>query len=143
MSAVSIGVFAQDYVTQYTYDARGRLIKAANSSADEVYYTLDDAGNRLNVSDSPYQPTLPVITSFTGPSSVSYSGKAITLIWASTDTTHCTLVESGSSANPPNLSSSGSKSVNIYETTAYTLTCYDAVTSDSKAKFIRVTSDRN
>lgn len=135
--------YAQDNVTQYKYDARGRLVQVTDNAGTEVHYTLDDAGNRTNVSDTPYTPppaTPPVVTSFTGPSTVSRSGALATLSWVSTNATHCALAEFGDYSNNPNLPTTGSISIRIYEDTAFTITCYFGESSDSKGKLIRIAS---
>ena len=129
---------AQDYVTQFKYDARGRLIKVSDNASKEVYYELDDAGNRLSVSDSPPQPTLPIITSFYSPSSVSSVGASITVSWGSTDTTHCELT--AGSTTYSNLPTTGSQSIKIYQNTGVTLTCFNGGNSDTEGKLVRLVS---
>ena len=143
---------AQDHVSKYTYDARGRLVKVTDGSENQVNYTLDDAGNRLNVSGSstpvtpdpvapvpviPAPVTLPIITTFNSPSSVNRAGAWITISWTSTNTSHCALAEFGDYSSYPSLSTSGTQSIRIYEDTAITLTCYKGSNSDSKAQLIR------
>ena len=138
---------AQNHVSKYTYDARGRLIKVTDGSENQVNYTLDDAGNRLNVSGgstptppdpvTPAPVLLPIITTFNSPSSVNRSGAWITISWTSTNTTHCALAEFGDYSSYPSLSTSGTQSIRIYEDTAITLTCYKGSNSDSKAQLIR------
>ena len=134
--------FAQDNVTQYKYDARGRLVKVTDNAGAEIYYALDYAGNRTNVSDTPYNPptTPPIVTSFTGPSTVNSSGTFVTLSWSSTDTMYCALAKFGDYSSNPNLPTSGSTAIRIYEDTAVTITCYYGELSDSKGKLIRVES---
>jgi YD repeat-containing protein len=143
LSIYGNNIHAQDYVTEFKYDARGRLVKVSDDGVNEIYYTLDDAGNRINVSDTPYTPpsaTPPEVTSFTGPSTVSRSGTWVTLRWSSTGTTHCALAEFGDYTNNPNLPTSGSTSIRINEDTAMTITCYNGSDSDSMGKLIRVDS---
>lgn len=129
-------VHAQDYVTKFQYDARGRLVKVSDGGTNEIYYNLDDAGNRLDVSDSPSQPILPIITSFSCPSTVNSSGASITVTWLSTDTTHCTLI--GSNINHSNLPTSGSQSIRIFHDTSVILTCLNGGDSDTQGKLVRL-----
>jgi len=129
-------VQATDPVIKYEYDARGRLVKVSNNLDEELYYTLDAVGNRIEVSDTPPQLANPQITNFTGPSSVSSAGSPATLTWVSTDTTHCLLEED--QASYADLASSGTKTIQIYTSTGVTLTCYNGDLSVSKGKFIRL-----
>jgi YD repeat-containing protein len=129
---------AQDYINLYKYDARGRLVSVTDSSSKEIKYAYDDAGNRIAAADETQSLTLePTITSFTGPSSV-LSGASVTLSWTSTSTSYCGLYSD--SFSYPNLSASGSKSFNVYQNTAVTLTCYKNDVTVSQGKLIRTTS---
>lgn len=132
---VSSGVvYDADTVTQYQYDPRGRLIQVSDSSAREINYTYDEAGNRVTVADE--TAGAPVITSFTGPMSVSTAGASVTLSWTSTGTRFCELIspEVGDTLNLP---VNGSKSIGIYQDTGVTLKCYNGTQYDSAGKLIR------
>jgi hypothetical protein len=50
---------ARAETVQYTYDALGRMVTVTYSSGAVVTYTYDDAGNRLEVVQTPPPPPPP------------------------------------------------------------------------------------
>jgi YD repeat-containing protein len=140
--AISNNVLAYaDSVTQYQYDARGRLVKVSDNASKEINYTYDDAGNRIKVTDVSSAPAPdPVITSFVAPNTVPSVGAYATITWASTGASYCSLAIFGDSSSYPNLATSGSQSIRIYEDTGVTITCFSATKSASAGKIIRIAS---
>ena len=130
-----------DSVTQYQYDSRGRLVRVSDNANKEVNYTYDDAGNRVKVTDVSAVPAPdPVITSFVAPNTVPNVGAYATISWASTGASYCALAIFGDSSSYPNLPTSGSRSIQIFEDTGVTITCYSATKSASAGKLIRTAS---
>lgn len=144
-AVVSLPAASQEYVTQYKYDARGRLVEVKDNDGKIVSYALDDAGNRTSVQNSDTPSTPPVeesqlITSFTGPRLVEKAGQIITLSWTSENTSHCSLPNSGSVslASSSSLPSNGSKSFKIYQDTSFVLTCYGLGKEDTAGITVRL-----
>ncbi len=133
---------AQDLVNVYSYDARGRLVKAADQAGRVVEYQLDAAGNRVAVFDQTAETLTPVITSFVAPSTIA-SGAFATITWKSSHTTYCALAIFGDYSQYPNLPVNGSASVRISENTAVKITCYLSNLSVSASKIIRLSSGVN
>lgn len=130
---------ATDKVTQFKYDARGRLIQAADDAGREVNYTYDDAGNRVSVFDETAAQILePVIHSFNAPSTVKSPGSYATISWGATDAVYCALALFDDYSTYPNLPTSGAQSIQIHSNTAVTLTCFNGPKSDSQGKLIRI-----
>ncbi|MDZ7871130.1 MAG: hypothetical protein U5L02_18345 [Rheinheimera sp.] len=104
-----------DPVTLYEYDARGRMIKVNDNLSKSSTYVLDNANNRLSVSDQTAPVLAPKITSFAAPASVNNAGDSALISWTSTDTTHCAIKIFGDYSTYPNLPKNGSVNVTIYE----------------------------
>ncbi|MEX1222719.1 MAG: RHS repeat domain-containing protein [Idiomarina sp.] len=131
--------YAQNASTDYIYDARGRLIKVDNASG-EVNYNYDDAGNRTSVTATSTPPSgggggggTPTIDSFSDPRMV-MSGRSFSVSWQSSNTTTCEIsVSAADGTSPmmtmssvttyPNLATSGSRSLTLYQTSNVMLTC--------------------
>jgi hypothetical protein len=128
-----------DPVTQYEYDARGRLVKVHDNKGVMANYLLDHAGNRLSVSDQTAPAMTPTITSFVAPQTVSQGGTA-TISWTSRDSLSCALAIFGDYSSYPNLPPNGSVSLRLYLNTGVTLSCYYGSLSAVAAKNIRVNS---
>lgn len=135
---VSLPLASQEFVTQYKYDARGRLVEVKDNDGKIVSYALDDAGNRTSVQNSEAPSTPPpveesqLITSFTGPRIVEKVGQSITLRWTSEGTSRCSL------ANYSNLPSNGSKSFKIGADRSFILTCYGLGEEDTAGITVRL-----
>lgn len=132
--ALSGAVDAQNYVTQFNYDARGRLVKVGDDNGKEIIYALDEAGNRTAVIDGAVTPD---VTSFNAPTSVA-KGALATVSWASVNTTHCTLAIFGDTSGYEYLPRSGSQSVRIYQPTGVSVKCYAGEQFDSAGKIIGI-----
>lgn len=132
--ALSGAVSAQNYVTQFNYDARGRLVKVVNDSGKEIIYTLDEAGNRTAVGDGAVTPD---ITSFITPRSV-MNGSTATVSWTSVNTTHCTLAIFGDTSGYEYLPSNGSQSFYVDQPTGVSVKCYAGEQFDSAGRIIGI-----
>lgn len=134
---VSLPLASQEFVTQYKYDARGRLVEVKDNDGKIVSYALDDAGNRTSVQNSEAPSTPPpveesqLITSFTGPSVVE-EGHWATLQWTSVDTSHCAI------GGVTNLPSNGSRSYHIKSDKSFILTCYGLGEEDTAGITVRI-----
>jgi YD repeat-containing protein len=134
-----VAVASPESVTQYEYDARGRLVKVQDNQSKSSTYVLDHAGNRLSVSDQTTPALAPTITSLVAPRTVSPGGTA-TISWTSRDSLFCALAIFGDYTTYPNLPANGSVSLQLYESTGITLSCYYGSLSAVAGKNIRVTS---
>jgi YD repeat-containing protein len=139
LALIGSSVCLADSVTQYKYDARGRLVKVSDDASKSMNYQYDEAGNRTQVGNSIVM-LVPVITSFSAPNTVSSVGAFATISWASQDATYCALAIFGDSSDYPSLSTSGSQSVRMYENTGVAISCFNGSESDSEGKIIRVSS---
>lgn len=139
LAFIGSSVCLADSVTEYKYDTRGRMVKVSGNNSKTVNYQYDEAGNRTQVGNL-IVTLVPVITSFSAPSSVSSVGASATISWASKDATYCTLAIFGDSSDYPSLSASGSQSLRIYENTGVAITCFNGSESDSEGKIIKVSS---
>jgi YD repeat-containing protein len=127
--------------TQYTYDARGRLVEVSDNNKT-VYYVLDAAGNRTSVSNTPptTAPALdPVINSFIAPDTVSRPGN-VTVSWNSSHASYCAFAIFGDSSNYSNLPVVGSLSFYLFENTGVQIACFEGSKSAAMGKIIRISS---
>jgi len=137
--AFSMSLQAADPVTTYKYDARGRLIQVADDSNKQINYAYDEAGNRVSVADHEVSAaTQPVITSFIAPNSVASYGANATISWATTDAVYCALGIFNDYSNYPNLPTTGSQTIKIFENTGVTVVCYNGTLSASAGKIIKL-----
>lgn len=145
--------YAQSATTDYTYDARGRLVKVENASSD-VSYSYDDAGNRTSVTATSTPPSggggggTPTIDSFSDPRMV-MSGRSFSVSWQSSNTTTCEISVSptdgtspmmtmSSVTTYPNLATSGSRSLTLYQKSNVMLTCGNGSSSASVNRVVDV-----
>ena len=125
--------------TQYTYDARGRLVEVSDNNKT-IYSVLDTAGNRTSVSNTPPAPAPdPVINSFIAPSTVSGPGN-VTVRWNSSHTSYCTFAIFGDSSNYSNLPVVGSLTFYLSENTGVQIKCFEGNKSAAMGKIIRISS---
>lgn len=105
-----------------------------------MYYVLDEAGNRTQVSNTPPAPVAdPVINSFIAPDSVS-SPRNITVSWTSSHASYCTFAIFGDSSNYSNLPTSGSLTFYLSENTGIQIECFEGDKSAALGKIVRITS---
>ncbi|MEX1221395.1 MAG: RHS repeat domain-containing protein [Idiomarina sp.] len=142
--------YAQSASTDYTYDARGRLIKVDNASG-EVNYNYDDAGNRTSVSATNTAPTgTPTIDVFGTPAMVN-SGEVFSVFWQSSNATACEISVSAANGTSfmmamssptiyQSLSPDGGRLLQITEKSNVTLTCTNGTESVSVNRVIDINS---
>ena len=126
-------------VTQYGYDARGRLIHIDDDKGVSATYALDIAGNRMVVQDQTAPPLSPEITMLTlYPDSVSKATQ-VAISWKSKNATACSLKLNRGTGEPEviNGSSSGNTKAIISSQTGVILTCVYREQSKSLAKIIK------
>ena len=132
--SVTVTIPSGNDVTQFEFDARGRLIKVTDNSNIEVVYMLDDAGNRTSVADT---TVTPLITSFIAPD-VEKSGDFSTISWTATNASHCTLSIFGDISGYEYLEPISSQSIQITENTGVSLKCYAGEQYASAGKIIKI-----
>lgn len=126
-------------VTQYGYDARGRLIHIDDDKGVSATYALDIAGNRMVVQDQTAPPLSPEITMLTlYPDSVSKATQ-VAISWKSKNATACSLKLNRGTGEPEviNGSSNGNTKAIISSQTGVILTCVYRDQSKSLAKIIK------
>lgn len=139
LNLISGGLSAADSVTEYQYDSRGRLIQAKNDVGKKINYHYDDAGNRVSVTDGVVAPVLdPVITSFSAPKNVTFSGASALVSWVSENASSCALAIFDDSSSYPSMPTTGSQTIRIYQDTAVTVTCTNGTQSASAGRTIRL-----